>query len=63
MRTPGLWLARGGKVFRTDDGGATWKIEVSGTRNDLNAVSFIDPNAATVVGAGGTILRSIPGEH
>ena len=50
-----------GTILRTDDGGATWTTQSSGTTNDLYAVSFVDANTGTAVGARGTILRTNTG--
>ncbi len=53
----------GGTIIRTDDGGATWTRQSSGTVEDLRAVSFVDANTGTAVGDNGTILRTDDGGH
>src|SRR6266851_4011468 len=50
-----------GTILRTEDGGATWTLQSSGTSNPLLGVSFVDPNTGTAVGNNGTILRTIDG--
>src|SRR5215467_15861881 len=44
-----------GTILRTDDGGATWTLQSSGTTQTLRGVSFVDANTGTAVGFGGTI--------
>src|SRR5260370_38113224 len=50
-----------GMIVRTTDGGATWKVQWSGTTQHLFGVSFTDANTGTVVGDNGTILRTADG--
>ena len=50
-----------GTILRTTDGGATWTKQFIGTSNDLIGVSFTDANTGTVVGQGGTIMRTTTG--
>jgi len=51
----------GGTILRTTDGGANWVPEISGTRNNLNGVSFVDADIGTAVGDRGNILRRTDG--
>src|SRR5215471_18871486 len=44
-----------GTILRTDDGGATWTPQSSGTTKSLFGVSFVDANTGTAVGGLGTI--------
>src|SRR5215813_7008952 len=39
-----------GTILRTDDGGASWTSQSSGTTQDLRAVSFVDANTGWAVG-------------
>ena len=50
-----------GTILRTTDGGFTWRTQPSGTSNELFAVSFVDADTGTAVGAGGIILRTNTG--
>jgi photosystem II stability/assembly factor-like uncharacterized protein len=50
-----------GVILRTTDGGANWVLEISGTRNNLNGVSFVDADIGTAVGDRGNILRRTDG--
>src|SRR5258708_18892504 len=38
-----------GTIVRTEDGGATWTVQPSGTTHDLFAVSFVDANTGWVI--------------
>ena len=51
----------GGTIMRTNDGGATWTFQQSGTFNALLAVSFVDANTGWAVGQGPTILSTRDG--
>ncbi len=57
----GWAVGEGGTVQRTDDGGATWKIQETPERKLLYDVAAIDGEHALAVGAGGTILRTVDG--
>jgi len=48
-------------ILRTTDGGTTWKIQSSGTTEQLTGVSFTDTDNGTAVGLYGTILRTTNG--
>ena len=50
-----------GTIVRTTDGGNNWRIQTSGTTENLWAVSFSDADNGTAVGEGGTILRTTDG--
>ena len=48
-----------GTIFRTVDGGATWTQQTSGVTVELYGMSFTSTNVGTIVGDGGTILKTI----
>jgi photosystem II stability/assembly factor-like uncharacterized protein len=50
-----------GTILRTNDGGATWTLQLSRTTRSLFSVSFVDANTGTTVGFNGTILRTNTG--
>ena len=50
-----------GTIVRTSDGGESWTLPPSGTRNSLHGVAFAEANTAVAVGEQGTIVRSIDG--
>ena len=50
-----------GVAIRTTDGGASWLAIPSGTGNTLQGIAFSDPSTGTMVGLGGTILRTTSG--
>ncbi len=51
------WAVGGsGTILRTEDAGATWRAQVSGTSVALHAVSALSAAAAWAVGESGTIL-------
>jgi photosystem II stability/assembly factor-like uncharacterized protein len=47
-----------GLVLRTDDGGATWRTQVSNSQFALDDVFFVDERHGWAVGANGTIIHS-----
>ena len=51
----------GGAIVRTDDGGATWQTQSSGTTMQLNRVMFVDANNGWAAGAGGVIMHTANG--
>jgi photosystem II stability/assembly factor-like uncharacterized protein len=57
----GTAVGHSGSIIRTEDGGATWVHQTSGTTNHLLEVFFTDANTGTAVGNGGTILRTTDG--
>ena len=54
-------VAGGGNVFRSMDGGATWKRQFTGSRWGLSGVFFTDAKTGWAVGAYGTILHTTTG--
>src|SRR6266849_6157626 len=57
-------VGSGGAVIRTSDGGETWTLLSSGTRDDLFGVSFVNRDIGTAVGGGpnnSTIVRTTDG--
>jgi photosystem II stability/assembly factor-like uncharacterized protein len=56
-----------GTILRSDDQGASWTRQSSGTRRDLSGISCVDVNTCTAVGSDtdgiqeGTILRTTNG--
>ena len=61
--SPGIctFLAQGGKIFHSNDGGVNWIEQKSGTTNRLYSVFFSDAMNGTFVGEKGTILHTITG--
>jgi photosystem II stability/assembly factor-like uncharacterized protein len=55
----GTYLA--GVIIHTTNGGYPWRWQYSGTVNPLFAVSFVDANVGTAVGAYGTIVQTRDG--
>lgn len=56
------WIAGDrGIILHTEDGGATWLAQLSGTTESLNAVQSISAHQGWAVGNGGVILRTIDG--
>jgi photosystem II stability/assembly factor-like uncharacterized protein len=59
-----LWLVgRNGLILRTQDAGATWIAQSSGTTSTIDAISAVrtDPSTAWAVGANGLILKTTSG--
>ena len=50
-----------GTILHSDDGGTTWKSQVSGTNQSLMSVSFVTAQAGWAVGHKGTILHTDDG--
>jgi hypothetical protein len=51
------WVAgKNGLILHTNDGGRSWRQQVSGTTVTLTGISFADGNVGFVVGSSGTIL-------
>ena len=48
-----------GKIQNTEDGGASWSLQTSGTPYQLNSVYFLDQLHGWAVGENGTILKTI----
>jgi len=57
----GIAVGNYGTIIRTEDGGNSWVIQVSGTLEILRDVSFTDANNGTVVGDQGIILNTKDG--
>jgi photosystem II stability/assembly factor-like uncharacterized protein len=56
------WMAgASGLILRTDDGGAGWAIQKSGTEEELVDVFFVDATYGWIVGASGTVLKTADG--
>jgi photosystem II stability/assembly factor-like uncharacterized protein len=56
------WVAgRGGRIFKTTDGGASWKAQSSKTSKTLYAVKFVDATHGWAVGATGTVTKTADG--
>jgi len=57
----GLAVGNAGMILKTTDGGQTWTILESNTREDLLAVSFVNANVAYVSGTSRTIMKTTDG--
>ncbi len=56
------WLVgASGLILRTDDGGASWLMQKSGTDEELVDVFFVDQMYGWIVGANGTVLKTADG--
>ncbi len=55
------WIVGGGALYKTEDGGTTWKIKPTGTSSSLSSVFFTSALRGWAVGANGTALRTIDG--
>ena len=57
------WAVGGwsGVIVATDDGGETWRRQVSSTQSELTGVSFVDRRYGWAVGFAGTILATVDG--
>jgi len=57
---PGVvWVAgSGGKIVRSDDAGASWRAQPSGTRAHLQAIAAWDAQRAVAVGNDGSVLMT-----
>ncbi len=52
-----LWAAGGdGKIVRSEDAGATWRVQQSGTRHNLQSIAAWDTRRAVAVGNEGVVL-------
>lgn len=64
-RWNGWSVGRNGKVYYSENGGATWVTQNSGLGGYfppwLHAVSFVNTSSGCVVGDGGTIIRTVNG--
>lgn len=59
--TTGYMVGYGGKIFFTNDTGKTWTQQISGTKQWLYSVEFIDSLSGWVSGDSGTILHTTDG--
>ena len=57
----GWAVGANGSILKTEDGGATWNLQASGTTASLYAVNFLDLDHGWVVGASGTVLMTDDG--
>lgn len=57
----GLAVGNAGMILKTTDGGQSWTILESNTREDLLAVSYVDANVAYVSGTSRTIMKTTDG--
>jgi hypothetical protein len=57
----GWAVGRDGVILHTDDSGATWKFQTSGTGEDLDEVNFVSPQSGWAVGHAGIILHTQDG--
>ncbi|WP_202635956.1 YCF48-related protein [Rugosibacter aromaticivorans] len=57
-----LWMAgKEGKIVRSEDGGHTWQMQASGTRENLQSVAAWDSKRAVAVGNTGLVLVTADG--
>lgn len=54
-------MGEDGTILHTEDGGRTWKEQVSGTKENLNSIAFVDLERGWAVGRYGTILHTEDG--
>jgi photosystem II stability/assembly factor-like uncharacterized protein len=52
---------RSGTIFKTTNSGAVWQQLSSGVSQNLFAISFLNVNTGTAVGASGVIIRTTNG--
>lgn len=57
----GTAVGENGTILRTIDGGATWTVQSTGTRNALTDVTFSNANTGVATGENGTMLRTTNG--
>jgi photosystem II stability/assembly factor-like uncharacterized protein len=55
------WNAAGGRLLRSDDGGATWASQVVNSQFKLKAVFFLDARRGWAVGENGVIRHTASG--
>jgi len=57
-----VWLAgSGGKIVRSDDAGASWRVQPTNTRAHLQAIAAWDAQRAVAVGNDGVVLMTADG--
>ena len=54
----GWAVGANGTIIKTTNGGATWKVQPSGTTKNLHSVHFPSPRRGWAVGDDGTILEN-----
>jgi photosystem II stability/assembly factor-like uncharacterized protein len=59
--TTGWVVGAGGKILKTEDGGATWQAQNSAITRGLSDVFFLDATRGWAVGDSGTILATTNG--
>ena len=52
-----------GAIVKTTDGGTTWRLQQSGTNNNIRGLFGFDIRTAWAVGDGGTILKASAGGY
>jgi photosystem II stability/assembly factor-like uncharacterized protein len=57
----GWAVGENGSILHTSDGGGTWSLQASGTKNVLLGVAFTSALTGWAVGFGGTILHTTDG--
>jgi photosystem II stability/assembly factor-like uncharacterized protein len=57
----GYAVGREGEIFRSTDGGATWKALAIPRRTRARRIAFVDPEEGWAVGDGGLILHTVDG--
>ncbi len=57
----GYAVGKGGNIFKTVNGGASWSFFSSGLTSNLNSISFADTTYGYIVGDGGAILKTTDG--
>ncbi len=53
------FVISGNRIYRTINGGKTWKSQDPGTKQNLRGIFFTDANNGYIVGDSGTILKTI----
>lgn len=57
-----LWMVgKEGKILRSEDGGKAWRVQASGTRENLQSIAAWDSQRAVTVGNTGLILVTADG--
>lgn len=57
----GWIVGQNGGIYKTQDGGITWEVQLSGVTTNLYSVFFISPNIGWVVGSASIILKTTDG--
>jgi photosystem II stability/assembly factor-like uncharacterized protein len=61
LHVSGWAVGDSGTILHTEDGGASWKPQYSGTSDHLHSVAFATPESGWAVGDSGTILHTSNG--